>query len=55
MEKLIYKIEINEIAKFLERPNRFICNAKLKNGDIVTGEYHYSFPTSSVRYPHLVR
>ena len=42
MEKLIYKIEINEIAKFLERPNRFICHAKLKNGDIVTTHVHDS-------------
>lgn len=42
MKKLIYKIEINEIAKFLERPNRFICNAKLKNGGIVTAHVHDS-------------
>lgn len=51
MEKLIYKIEINEIAKFLERPNRFICNAKLKNGDIVTAHVHDSGRIKELLYP----
>ena len=51
MEKLIYKIEINEIAKFLERPNRFICNAKLKSGDIVTAHVHDSGRIKELLYP----
>lgn len=51
MEKLIYKIEINEIAKFLERPNRFICNAKLKNGDIVIAHVHDSGRIKELLYP----
>lgn len=42
MEKEIYKIEINEIGKFLERPNRFICEAELSDGRKVTAHVHDS-------------
>ena len=31
MEKLIYKIGIDDIGKFLERPNRFIAKVELKD------------------------
>ena len=42
MEKEIYEIEINETGKFLERPNRFICEAELSDGKIVTAHVHDS-------------
>ncbi len=42
MEKLIYEIEVNEEAIFIDRPNRFICNAKLKNGEVATAHVHDS-------------
>lgn len=42
MEKIIYKIDIDAEAIFLERPNRFICEAKLKNGETVTAHVHDS-------------
>lgn len=36
MEKLIYKIGIDEAGKFLERPNRFIAKVKLKDrGEVI--------------------
>ena len=40
--KEIYKIEINETGKFLERPNRFICEAELSDGRKVTAHVHDS-------------
>ena len=42
MEKEIYEIEVNETGKFLERPNRFICEAELSDGKIVTAHVHDS-------------
>ncbi len=42
MEKVIYEIEINEMGKFLERPNRFILKVELKNKGIVTVHVHDS-------------
>ncbi|NME35696.1 MULTISPECIES: DNA/RNA nuclease SfsA [Fusobacterium] len=42
MEKVIYEIEINEMGKFLERPNRFISKVELKNKGIVTVHVHDS-------------
>ena len=42
MEKEIYEIEISEIGKFLERPNRFICEVELSNERIVTAHVHDS-------------
>lgn len=53
-QKLIYKIEINETAKFLERPNRFICKAKLNNGDIVTAHVHDSGRIKELLYPENI-
>ena len=36
MEKLIYKIGIDEAGKFLERPNRFIAKVELKDrGEVI--------------------
>lgn len=51
MKKLIYQIEINEKAKFLERPNRFICKAKLENNEIVTAHVHDSGRIKELLYP----
>ncbi len=51
MKKLVYKIEINEKAKFLERPNRFICKAKLSNNEIVTAHVHDSGRIKELLYP----
>lgn len=39
MEKLIYKIGIDEAGKFLERPNRFIAKVELKDrGEVICHE-----------------
>lgn len=35
MEKLIYKIGIDTIGKFLERPNRFIAKVELKDQKVM--------------------
>lgn len=51
MKKLIYQIEINEKAKFLERPNRFICKAKLENNEIVIAHVHDSGRIKELLYP----
>lgn len=42
MRKEIYSIEINEVGKFLDRPNRFICEVELSNGRKVTAHVHDS-------------
>lgn len=42
MKKEIYSIEINEKGKFLERPNRFICEVELSDGKKVTAHVHDS-------------
>lgn len=51
MEKIVYEIKIDEIAKFLERPNRFICKAQLKNGEIITAHVHDSGRIKELLYP----
>lgn len=42
MKKEIYSIQIDEEAKFISRPNRFICEAQLKNSEVVTAHVHDS-------------
>ncbi len=42
MKKKVYSIEINETGKFIERPNRFICEAELSDGRKVTAHVHDS-------------
>lgn len=41
-KKEVYSIEINEIGKFLDRPNRFICEAELSDNRKVTAHVHDS-------------
>lgn len=41
-KKEIYAIEINEIGKFIDRPNRFICEAELSDGRKITAHVHDS-------------
>ena len=42
MEKLIYKIGIDDTGKFLERPNRFIAKVELKDRKEITCHVHDS-------------
>ena len=42
IKKEVYSIEINEEGKFLDRPNRFICEAELSDGKKVTAHVHDS-------------
>ena len=42
MEKLIYKIGIDDTGKFLERPNRFIAKVELKDQKEVICHVHDS-------------
>lgn len=42
MIKEIYSIEINAEGRFIDRPNRFICEAELSSGEKVTAHVHDS-------------
>ena len=51
MEKQIYEIEISAEGKFIDRPNRFICEAELLNGEKVTAHVHDSGRIKELLYP----
>ncbi|MDX8336513.1 MULTISPECIES: DNA/RNA nuclease SfsA [Cetobacterium] len=49
--ELIYRIDIDEIGEFIDRPNRFTANLKLKNEEIVTAHVHDSGRIKELLYP----
>ncbi|MCQ8211788.1 DNA/RNA nuclease SfsA [Cetobacterium somerae] len=49
--KFIYRVNIDEVAKFIDRPNRFIANLQLKNGEIVSAHVHDSGRIKELLFP----
>ena len=49
--KLIYKVDIDEIATFINRPNRFTATLELKNKDIILAHVHDSGRIKELLFP----
>ena len=49
--KLIYKVNIDEIGKFIDRPNRFTASLELNNNEIITAHVHDSGRIKELLFP----
>lgn len=49
--KFIYKVDIDETAKFIDRPNRFTATLELNSGEIVSAHVHDSGRIKELLFP----
>lgn len=49
--RFIYKVDIDEVGKFIDRPNRFIASLELDSGEIITAHVHDSGRVKELLFP----